>query len=97
MPREKPTTTWNEINSPNTTWTTGRTIAYLWSKAVYPWHEDFQPWLYTNEWLVTSWDEPRYLSLLEMENWLNLELEDWWLIWSENPTSPDNVIDTVWT
>ena len=95
MTRTIPTTTWNDRTLPSTTWATPRWTDYvIWDEAFYSWDES-EPDTWDTWWIQTNWDTPRYTTLLELENLLNIELENWELLQAQWWTT-DNVIDTVW-
>ena len=98
MTRVKPTTLWNTRTKPTVTWKRIRDTNYLtWDEISSTWDEILYTWDGTFTWgITTSWTNPRKLSLLELENSLNLELENWNRLLREW-WRDDNIIDTVWS
>lgn len=87
-PRVKPTTQYTRPREG---------MCITWDEANFTWDSTNLTWdeLCTTL-IVTAFTRPRYASLLELENWINIQLENWVLLETEWGAK-DNIIDTIFT
>lgn len=96
--RNKPTTVYTPRVKPTSTYTVPRdwfcytwdTIPWTWAEANFSWDDSCA------DQINSSYTRPRKVAILQTEQWLNFELENWELLLAEWGLT-SNIIQTIYT
>ena len=99
MTRIQPTTSWTQRTQPSTSWAQGWDGPFTWDTGYITFDTTqytFDMTMLIRTGLITTWDQNRKIALIELETWLDLQLESGELIEAEWGTK-SNKINTLWT